>query len=65
MAVETEIQQAMAQSDSLWRDFEALCREKSIRILNRQVVSQHWPDRQLTEIWPNLFGETAIYHLSK
>ena len=47
------------------RDFEALCREKSIRILNRQVVSQHWPDRQLTEIWPNLFGETAIYHLSK
>ena len=26
MAVETEIQQAMAQTDSLWRDFEALCR---------------------------------------
>jgi methionine biosynthesis protein MetW len=47
------------------RDFEALCREKSIRILDRQVVSQHWPDRQLTEIWPNLFGDTAIYHLSK
>lgn len=47
------------------RDFEALCREKAIRIIDRQVVSQYWPDRQLCEIWPNLFGETAIYHLSK
>lgn len=26
MAVETEIQQAMAQTDSLWRDFDAVCR---------------------------------------
>jgi methionine biosynthesis protein MetW len=47
------------------RDFEALCQEKAIRIIDRQVVSQYWPDRQLCEIWPNLFGETAIYHLSK
>lgn len=26
MAVETDIQQAIAQTDALWRDFEALCR---------------------------------------
>ena len=47
------------------RDFEALCREQAIRILDRQVVAQGVPDRQLKGIWPNLFGETAIYHLSK
>jgi len=46
-------------------DFENLCREKNIRILHREVVTQHVPDRQLKGLWPNLFGETAIYHLSK
>lgn len=47
------------------RDFEALCREQHIRILHREVVTQNTPDRHLMGIWPNLFGETAIYHLSK
>jgi methionine biosynthesis protein MetW len=47
------------------RDFEALCRQKSIRILDRQVVCENILDRQLMKFWPNLFGETAIYHLSK
>lgn len=46
-------------------DFEALCREQQIRILDREVVTSHMPDRHLKGIWPNLFGETAIYHLSK
>jgi len=46
-------------------DFENLCNEKNIRVLHREVVAQHFPDRQLKGIWPNLFGETAIYHLSK
>ncbi len=45
-------------------DFEALCRQLNIRILDRQVVAERNPDRQLKRIWPNLFGETAIYHLS-
>ncbi len=47
------------------RDFEILCDEKRIRILDRLVVSEQSPGRQLKGIWPNLFGETAIYHLSK
>lgn len=46
-------------------DFEALCHEKGIRILDRRVVAERMPDKQLKRIWPNLFGETAIYHLSK
>lgn len=47
------------------RDFEALCRDKGIHILNREVVAEHIPDKHLKGLWPNLFGETAIYHLSK
>lgn len=47
------------------RDFEVLCRDREIRILNREVVATGIPGRQLKGLWPNLFGETAIYHLSK
>lgn len=46
-------------------DFDALCREKNIRILHRKVVTERFPDKQLKGLWPNLFGETAIYHLAK
>lgn len=46
-------------------DFDALCQEKGIRVLHREVVTQRRPDKQLKGLWPNLFGETAIYHLAK
>ena len=46
-------------------DFEALCQSLQIHILHRETVAEHNPDRQLKGIWPNLFSETAIYHLSK
>ncbi len=46
-------------------DFDALCAEKGIRILHREVVTERFPDKQLKGLWPNLFGETAIYHLAK
>ena len=46
-------------------DFEVLCRQLQIRILDREFVAEHVPDRQLKVFWPNLFGETAIYHLSQ
>jgi len=47
------------------KDFETLCLEKNISIIHRATVSSHAIDRQLMGIWPNLFAETAIYHLSK
>ena len=47
------------------RDFETLCQEKGIHILHREVVAQRFPNRLLKDIHPNIFGETAIYHLSK
>ncbi|MFA5494097.1 MAG: methionine biosynthesis protein MetW [Porticoccaceae bacterium] len=47
------------------KDFETLCREKRIRIIDRATVASQTPGRQLQVIWPNLFAETAIYYLSK
>ncbi len=46
-----------------FKDFEILCQQKNIAILNRQVISQgtNW----LENINPNLFGDTAIYHLTR
>ncbi|WIO74148.1 methionine biosynthesis protein MetW [Porticoccaceae bacterium LTM1] len=46
-------------------DFENLCRDMDIRIMDRVIVAERNPDRQLKGLWPNLFGDTAIYHLSK
>jgi methionine biosynthesis protein MetW len=46
-------------------DFEALCAEKSIRLLHREFVANRLPDRQIKGIWSNFFSDTAIYHLSK
>lgn len=47
------------------RDFEDLCRQKAIRILQREVVSEQKPDKILKAVWPNIFGATAIYHLTR
>jgi methionine biosynthesis protein MetW len=47
------------------RDFEALCREQSIRVLHREFVAEQFPDRLLKGVWSNLFSATAIYHLAK
>jgi len=46
------------------KDFEALCAEKGIRILHRATVAMRQPDNMLKDLSPNLFSETAVYHLS-
>lgn len=46
-------------------DFEALCQQKDLRVLNRTMVSEQFPDNSLQQVLPNLFAQTAIYHLSK
>ncbi|WKD49705.1 methionine biosynthesis protein MetW [Microbulbifer spongiae] len=48
-----------------FRDFEVLCRERSWTILHRQVVCESMPGGIFKEYLPNLFGETAIYHLTR
>jgi methionine biosynthesis protein MetW len=47
-----------------FNDFEVLCREKNINTLNRQVVADG-PLAAFKDIRPNLFGETALYHLTR
>ncbi|CAA0082077.1 Bifunctional methionine biosynthesis protein MetXA/MetW [BD1-7 clade bacterium] len=47
------------------RDFEDLCAERSIRILNKEVTSAEGRLPWLARLWPNLFASVAIYHLSR
>lgn len=48
-----------------FRDFEKLCREKGLRILNRTVIDSAHQESLAIKLWPNLLGEIAIYRVSK
>jgi methionine biosynthesis protein MetW len=48
-----------------FKDFEALCEQKGIRIVNRTVVSFAYETTQMALRWPNLFAELAIYRIVK
>lgn len=47
-----------------FRDFEVLCQELGIEIINRRVTTQG-SAKSIKQALPNLFGITAIYHLRK
>ncbi len=47
-----------------FRDFEVLCHQLGITVLHRLVVNERTA-QWLGNLSPNLFGETAIYHLCK
>ena len=47
------------------KDFEALCQDKGIRILARDVVGNTRRQPLLAGNWPNLFATTAIYHITR
>ncbi len=46
-------------------DFDALCREKNIRVLERTVVDLEHQGSWYMRAWPNLLGEIAIYHITR
>lgn len=48
-----------------FKDFEDLCRERSIQILDRLVVDQSHQAGRLSALWPNLLGEIAIYRVTR
>ncbi|MEC8308868.1 MAG: methionine biosynthesis protein MetW [Pseudomonadota bacterium] len=50
---------------STFHDFEELCRARSIRILDRDTSSLSGKRTWLGKVWPNLFGEVALYRLTK
>lgn len=48
-----------------FKDFEALCRQLDIRILNRLAVDDDQQGNPLMKRFPNLMGEVAIYRVSR
>jgi methionine biosynthesis protein MetW len=46
-------------------DFEFLCRQKGLRVIERFVVDTDYRNRPLINRFPNLFGTTAFYHLGR
>lgn len=50
---------------STFNDFEHLCRQKGLIISDRAVGSGGHEGRWSSRWWPNLFGETAIFRVSR
>jgi len=48
-----------------FKDFETLCLERNIHILNRTVVDNEHRHRWWTHLWPNMLGEIAIYRITR
>lgn len=46
-------------------DFEALCREEHIHVLERAVVDHAHRVNWSMRLWPNLLGELALYRFSR
>lgn len=46
-------------------DFRELCRVKKYKFLNEATLAERPLNKSLKGLWPNLFAETAIYHLTK
>ena len=46
------------------KDFEVLCKQRDITILHREVTATNRLGKHLCRWHPNLFGETAVYHLT-
>lgn len=48
-----------------FHDFEKLCRDKNLTILDRTVVNSDHQESLSTKIWPNLLGEIAMYRVTR
>ncbi|NRA22924.1 MAG: methionine biosynthesis protein MetW [Oleispira sp.] len=48
-----------------FKDFEKLCHNKGIRILNKTVVDDQHNEHWSIGLWPSMLGETAVYHISR
>jgi len=48
-----------------FRDFEILCREKGIRILNKTVMDDQHKEHWSIRLWPGMLGEIAVYHITR
>ncbi|MAD44547.1 MAG: methionine biosynthesis protein MetW [Oceanospirillaceae bacterium] len=46
-------------------DFEILCREKGIQIVNKTVVDGEHKEHWTIRLWPSMLGEIAVYHIKR
>lgn len=46
-----------------FRDFEILCREMHLQVIDQSVVSEQASSQWLCSINPNLFGETGVFRV--
>lgn len=47
------------------QDFERLCRDKTVSILNKSIVNHAHKHTLGTQLLPNFFGQIALYQLTK
>lgn len=47
------------------QDFEQLCTDKHMTVLNRSIVNHAHKDTLGTKLLPNLFGQIALYQIKK
>ncbi|MDO6564755.1 methionine biosynthesis protein MetW [Amphritea sp. 1_MG-2023] len=48
-----------------FKDFEQLCVERNIHILDRTVVDNEHKHHWSIRLWPNMLGEVAIYRITR
>lgn len=48
-----------------FKDFEALCEQKGIRIVNKMVVNADFQSHTFARLWPNLLAEFAVYRIER
>lgn len=48
-----------------FKDFEKLCYQKNIFIIERAVLNHEYQLTKINQLWPNLLGEIAIYRITK
>lgn len=48
-----------------FKDFEALCKEMQMQVLDRLAVDRHHRHSTGSRIWPNMLGEIGIYRVAR
>lgn len=48
-----------------FRDFEILCRDMHLQVVEKAVVTEKSLGKRLSQLHPNLFGETGIFRVRK
>lgn len=46
-----------------FHDFEILCAEMNLKVIDKSVVSERTPSQWLCSLHPNLFGETGVFRV--